>query len=570
MSSVSAATLITVGMLVAPATAHARTAAQDVSRSVTPIATPPVPAEPTSAASVTVSPSTSAGPDRDAVHYEPDAGGPLSGVAYDRHAPPASMSLPVRTLAEAITLAYRTNPQLLSAREQARAADYRVPQARAAYGPSVTAQAGYSFTRTRQEVVPGSFAGAQGATSTAGFIINQPLFTFGRNAAAEAGATATAQYQRDVLRLTEAQVMTDVVSAFVAVRRDATSVTIARENLALLERQLQENELRYQLRDLTQTDLDQTRTRVALGRAQLVEGKGQLGRSQKQFLAVVGAPPGALAPVDLLHVRFPAIEAAYAYAETNSALVRAAQSREKVSRAAVDSARLDRLPRIDLRGRLDYGAVSPYDNRLRTTDLVGEIAISMPLFDSGLRRSRANEAKEANQSDWRLVDQALRDTREAVGTAWDQLAAARASLGSYRAATEAAQRAYAGAIEQQRAGDRSTLDVLDLARDLLTVRNSYNIAVANEHVARAALLAAAGLLEAPQLVVGLDAYDADSHYLHVRHKGDVPLITPALAALDRLARRGTRRDRPSRDAGARAALGEATPLLPAPDSTPQP
>ena len=497
--------------------------------------------------------------------YQPDGGGPLSGLPFDRNAPVLPPAAPVRTLAEAITLAYRTNPDLLSARAVARSADFRVPQARSQFGPSLSATGAYTFTRTRSERVPGTFAGAQGWTSTASLILNQPVFTFGRNAAAEAGARATSQYQRDVLRLTEAQVLGDVVTTYASVLRDAQAVTIARENLALLERQLGDNQKRYEVRDLTQTDLDQTRTRVEFGRAQLLQSEGQLGVSQKQFLQIIGAPPGELAAPDLLDIRFGSLQAAYAYAEANSALIRAAQNREKISRASLDSTKADSLPRLDLRGTADYGTVTPYNENLRTTQLVGQVVLSQPLVDSGLRRARVNEAREANQSDWRLLDAALRETRQAIGTAWDQLAAARASLTGYRAAIDAAARAYQGALLQQRAGDRSTLDVLDLARDLLTVRTTYNTAVANEFIARATLLAAAGMLEAPMIVPGFVGYDADDHFERVRRQGDIPLLTSLLSAIDNAPQGGDLRpDRPARDAAAEQALGEALTLPPAP------
>ena len=521
--------------------------------------TPDVPPASTSAQVIQVAPV--AGP-RPSPTYRPDGGGYLSGgPERDRNDPVPALA-PVRSLAEAITVAYRTNPNLLAARAQARAADYRVPQARSAFGPALSATGAYTFTRSRVEVLPGTFAGARGWASTASLVLNQPVFTFGRNAASEAGAIASSQFQRDSLRITEAQTLNGVVTAYVSVLRDATSVTIARQNLALLEEQLRQNQIRFDVRDLTLTDLDQTRTRVDLGRAQLLQAEGQLGISQKQFLASVGAPPGDLLPPDLLDIRFTALDAAYSYAEANGPLIRAAQSREKISRAAVSAAKAEYLPRVDLRGTADYGSVSPYNDNLRTTQLVGQVVVSQPLIDSGLRRERTNEAREANQSDWRLLDQAYRDTRESIGSAWDQLASSRASLADYRSAIAAAQRAYDGALLQQKAGDRTTLDVLDLARDLLTVRNNYNITVANEYLARASLLASAGLLEGPLLVPGLEGYDADAHYERVFHRGDIPLFTPAVSALDHLTVGDNKRDRPARDAGAQAALGEIAKLPP--------
>ncbi|RDE05310.1 TolC family protein [Sphingomonas aracearum] len=525
---------------------------------------PPVEPRSTTASPVSVPPVASnrapAGP-RD---YRPDNGGPLSGLPYDRKAPVSPPIAPITTLTEAITLAYRTNPQLLSARATARSADFRVPQARSAFGPTLSANGAYTFTRTRAEVLPGQFAGARGWTSTASLILNQPVFTFGRNAAAEAQAIAGSQYQRDVLRVTEAQVLSNVVDVYVSTLRDAQAVTIARENLSLLERQLSDNQKRYDVRDLTQTDLDQTRTRVEFGRAQLVTAEGQLGISQASFLQYVGAPPGDLAPPDLLDIRFANIEAAYVYAEANSGLIRAANAREKISRASLELARADSRPRVDLRGTADYGSVSSYTDDLRTTQLIGQVVLSQPILDSGLRRARVDEAREANQSDWRLLDTSLRETRSAIASAWDQVAASRASLAGYQAAIDAAERAYQGAVLQQRAGDRSTLDVLDLARDLLTVRTTYNATLANEYLARAALLAAAGMLEGPMIVQGLAPYDADEHFEHVRRRGDIPLLTPALSGLDGVANRNTQADRYSRDAGAALAVDAALPLPSAP------
>ncbi|MEH3099883.1 TolC family outer membrane protein [Sphingomonas adhaesiva] len=530
--------------------------------------TPAVAPRSTVATTVIAGPPVTGLPDRPAPRYAPDFGGKLSGLPYDKKAPVPAIA-PIRTLAEAITLAYRTNPELLQARAQARSTDFGVPAARSQFGPQLGVSGAYTFTRTRQEVIPGTFLGVQGWNSSAQAVLSQPVWTFGRNASAAAGAVATAQFQRDALRVTEAQVMNDVVTAYVAVLRDAASVTIARENLALLNRQLDENQTRFEVRDLTLTDLDQTRTRVQLGQADLLQAEGQLGISQKVFLQRVGAPPGDLQPPDLLNITFNSLDGAYAFAEANSGLVRAAQSREKISRAAVAAARAEMGPRVDLRGTASYGSVSPYNDQLRTTNLVGQVVVTQPIIDSGLRRSRVGQAEEANQADWRLLDQTYRDTRQTVGAAWEQLAATRTSLANYRAAIDAAQRAYDGALIQQKAGDRSTLDVLNLARDLLTVRNSYNLTIASEYLARAGLLAAAGLLEGPQIVPGLTGYDDQDHYDRVRRRGDIPLLTPVLNALDNVTTGNLTRDRPVRDAGAEQAIGATMPL-PAPDPVTKP
>jgi outer membrane protein len=490
---------------------------------------------------------------------------------YDIGQPPlgpddgiAMASGPVMSLAEAMTLAYRGNPRLIAQRATVRSTDFQLAEARSAYGPNLSVEGAYTFTRSRAQLTSGNYLPQQGFTSTASAILNQPLFTFGRNAAAEQGAYAQIAFQRDSLRLVETNLMLNVVSSYVGVLRDASAVTIARENLALLQRQYNDNRERFRVREITSTDLQQVETRLELAQAQLLSAEGQLGISQADFFEYVGAVPGELAPPDLLNIRYTSIDGAFADADRNSPVVRAAQSREKVSRATYQAARTEWRPRVDLRGTAQYGTLSPYSDQFRSTVLTGQVVLSQPLIDSGLRRSRQDQAREANQADWRLIDAALRETHQIVSSAWNQLTSSRASLDNYRRALDAAQRAYDGARLQERAGDRTTLDVLDLARDLLNVRLGYNSSVANEYIARATLLAAAGRIEAPQVVSGLTAYDPSVHFDRVRRRSDIPLLTPALSTLDGLATGSVLTDRAIRDDAARMGVKPSLPLT-APD-----
>lgn len=476
---------------------------------------------------------------------------------------------PATDLRDAIALAYWTNPQLLAQRATLRSTDNRVPAARAAYGPQLDFRASHGYQRDRTEIVQGQFVGQNGFSSTASLIFNQPIYTFGRNRSAEASALAQVAFGRDQLRLLEADVMLGVVSTYVAVVRDTESVGIAQQNLTLLTEQLRDSDERFSIREITATDLEQVRTRVAFGRAQLLEAQGSLDSSKANFLRIIGAVPGTLSRPDAITVPVSTLDEAQAIAEANSPVLLAAQSREKITRAAVASAKAEQGPRVDLQGTGAYGAVSPYQNDLRTTNVRGEVVLSVPLIDSGLRRARVREAQEAMQADWRLIDQALRDTREAVTSAWAQLTSARASLEHYRQAVDAAQRAYEGALIQERAGARTTLDVLDLARDLLTVRTNYVIAEANEYVGRASLLAAMGRLEAPLLVPNVTAYDPTEYYDRFARAGNVPGLTQGLSALDSISVGDMQSDRPVRDASG-ALRTEATVPLVAESAIPRP
>jgi TolC family type I secretion outer membrane protein len=454
---------------------------------------------------------------------------------------------PVQTLAEAITLAYERNPTLLARRARLRSTDYLYPQARAGYGTTVNARGTYSFARDQVEARTGGFIGNQGFSSAASLIVNQPLFTFGRVTAAESSALGQIEFERDTLRLVEAEVMLDVVAGYVSVLRDAAAVTIAEQNLALLEQQFSDSAARFRVREITIADLDQVQTRLETARAQVIVARGQLGASQAQFLRDVGAPPGELAPPDVLSLPVSDLNDAYAIADAESPSIRAAQSREKVSRATISSAKAEFLPRVDVQGSFDYGTQTPYSDDVRATQTLGSVVLTVPLANGGLRQAQLGGAREANDSDRQLIDAAMRETRSAVASAWNSLASSRASVAYYLAATEAARNAFEGARLQERAGDRTTLDVLDLARDLLTVQINYNTAIANEYLSRASLLAAMGRLEAPQLLAGLTPYDPQAHYRRVSNRSDFPLVTDLLSGLDSLLLPRVSGDRPFLD-----------------------
>ena len=469
----------------------------------------------------------------------------------------------VGTLAEAIARVYATDPTLLSERATLRAIDNRYPQARSAFGPTLDVRASADYQRDRVDTTPANTRTQKGFSSTATAILSLPLYTFGRNEAQVQSALGQIAFQRDSLRLREAQVMQTAINSYVGVQRDRSIVDIARANLQLLDRQFADNTERFRVREITSTDLQQIETRLELGRAQLLSAQGQLGATRSSFLQTVGAlPADSLARPIALTVPAATLEDAIAYAEANSPILRAAQSREKISRALVEQAKANMGPRIDLQGVANYGTTTPYDNNLRATQLRAGATFQQPIIDSGLRSARLREVEEANLSDWRLVDAAMRDTHQAVTSAWNQLAAARASLSDYRRAVDAAQRAYQGALEQERAGARTTLDVLDLARDLLNVRNSFVITLANEYLSRANLLAAMGRLEAPLLVPGIEAYDPTTHFRDVAGTGDVPLLTPALAALDSVSVTPVTLDRPIRDPSAALSAGTIVELPP--------
>ncbi|HQS95297.1 TolC family outer membrane protein [Novosphingobium sp. 17-62-19] len=466
---------------------------------------------------------------------------------------------PVTRLEEALALAYEGNPNLLAQRGVLRSTDALYPGARSAYGPQVNLEGRHQFAWDRTQQQSGNYAAIDGFASTAALVFTQPLFSFGRRFASEQSALAQIDLGRNQLRLAEAQTMFTVIRDYVFLVRDRAVADISTENLELLDRQLSASAARFKVREVTSTDLQQVETRVAVGRAQLLNAQGGVGASESRFLQSVGALPGTLAPPPPLDPGVATLDEAYAIAEAESALIRAASAREKASRAELAAARAEQYPSVSLQSSGAYGTVTPYSNSRRTTELRSAIVVGIPLVDGGNRRARIEGAEQANDADWRLLDAALRDTRQSVAEAWNNWRAAGQSVEHFRMAAKAARKAYDGAVIQEKAGARTTLDVLDLARDLLNVRTSYVSAMANEYLARASLLAAMGRLEAPLLLPDIRRYDPEGNFRNQRWRGDLPLITTILSGIDSIPVRDLETDRAYRDAAADLRSGNTVP-----------
>ncbi len=463
----------------------------------------------------------------------------------------------ITSLRDAIATAYNTNPTLLSERALARASDYRLAQARSLYGPTLDVIAAYGYTNDRIELPLQPSVTQRGFAGTASLVLRQPLFASGALRAGEQSAQGGIDFARQRIRLVESQTLFEVISSYVAVRREAALLDIAQGNLTLLSKQLRDNQARFEFRDITQTDLDQIRTRVSIGLSTVDTARGALGISRGRFVQSVGAAAGDLSPMAPLPPLPPSLEQAYELSDRQNALVQAARARERISRSQVRAAEAELGPKVDLEGRAQVAPVVPYNNDLNTRQLRGQVTFTMPLYDSGFRTARVREAKAANDSDMRLIDQSAREARQNVKQNWETLASTRASLVNLKDAVDAAQGAYDGAAIQERNGARTTLDVLDLARDLLDARSRLVSAQAAEYLARAGLLSSTGQLEGPLLFDSIDRNDPAVHLADARNDGDTPPLTQIVRALDGLVVRELL-DLPSQDSG----LGTIEPGLP--------
>src|SRR5262245_679155 len=198
------------------------------------------------------------------------------------------------TLREALVSAYQTNPTLNGQRENLKASDAGVAIARSAGRPQISGTVGLNRDLSRSGIL--DTGGSRGPTLSTTVDLSVPLFNGGSIRNSVQAAKTRVEAGRATLRGVEGDVFTQAVSAYMDVIRDRAIVELNQNNVKVLQTNLEATRDRFEIGDVTRTDVAQSEARLQLGRSQLATAQGNLTTSEANYRAVIGSLPGQLAP----------------------------------------------------------------------------------------------------------------------------------------------------------------------------------------------------------------------------------------------------------------------------------
>lgn len=438
----------------------------------------------------------------------------------------SALALPAQAddLRSALVSAYNTNPTLQGARANQRANDENVPIQKADGRPAADLQVQHTEFLKRNAasfVAPKRLLQADVSASV-------PIYSGGavRNAV-KAAKTRVEAGQAD-LRGTESAVFSQVVSAYMDVILNEAVVGLNRNNFEVLRVNLEATRDRFEIGDLTRTDVAQSQARLELARGDTLNAEANLAAARERYIQLVGQTPGRLEPPPPLPGLPARPEEAVAVALENNPDIIASQERRKAAGFDIEVAGASRLPRLsvfggasrqDYLGSLDGGSVPGLNiPQVATTAQVGVLA-SIPLYQGGrpaaLRRQAQARAGAALEEEIAVE----RDVIAQVRSAYSSWQAASAIIAANQTAVDAATLSLEGVRAENTVGNRTVLDILDAERELLNAQVQLVTARRNAYVAGFTLLAAMGKAEAQDLGLhGGPLYDPDLNYKRVRGK----------------------------------------------------
>lgn len=435
----------------------------------------------------------------------------------------AAPSAQADTLKDALVSAYQTNPLLEAARAQLRATDEGVPIQRAAGLPSLSATAQHTEFLKQSSA---SFISPD-RTFSANLDLGVPLYSGGAVRYGVRAAENRVEAGRAELRATESTIFSQVVASYMDVIQNEAIVGLTRNNVDVLSVNLEATSDRFQIGDLTRTDVAQSEARLALGRSDLRTAEANLLSARERYVQLVGNAPGVLEPPPPLPGLPPDVNLAVQVALDNNPDLLAARERAEAAGYEIRVAGAGRLPRLEVftggaysnyLGTLGSVPGGPASAEQAATTAQAGLRATIPLFQGGRVAAQQRQAQAQASAALEQVVAAERDVIAQVRGAYASWEAANAIIASNQAAADAAELSLEGVRAENTVGNRTILDILDAQQELLRAQVQLVTARRNAYVAGFTLLAAMGRAEARDL--GLEdaapLYDPADNYQRVR------------------------------------------------------
>jgi outer membrane protein len=438
-----------------------------------------------------------------------------------------ALSQPVfaETISGALARAYGYNPDLNATRAGGRATDENLPSALSGYRPTITATGDVGFSVTETQPGTGINTTRYSQPRGVGLSVTQNIWNGNRTANGVSRAESQILQAREQTRLSEQNILSNGATSYMNVLRDTAILNLRRNNVEVLEQQLRQTRDRFQVGEVTRTDVAQAEASLAQGQADAFTAQSNLQTSIANFRQTIGVEPTNLQPARPLDKLVPrSLKAAIALSEMEHPSIQSARHNVDAALLNVKVIEGQLYPTIGVTGsvsrRYDVTSGSGGTAGGRTDTLGASIvtSLSVPIYEGGAVYSAVRQAKELLGQAQLQADLQRETIRALVVSNWGAWVNSSSVIQAAQAQVRAAEIALNGVREEAKVGQRTTLDVLNAQQLLLNARVQLVTAQRDRVVGSYALLASVGQLSASTLGLQVVKYDPTIHFDQVKGK----------------------------------------------------
>ena len=427
-------------------------------------------------------------------------------------------SASAETISSALAKAYVFSPDLNAARAATRAVNENVARAMSGYRPSISATADGGL-REREAITNGASGGPVTSQPRGyGLSVTQNLWNGNRTANSVRQADSQVLQSREQMRQSEQTLLNNAATAYMNVLRDTAILNLRRNNVEVLEQQLRQTQERFNVGEVTRTDVAQSEAALAQGRSEAFGAQSSLQASLANYRQFIGEAPRSLAPAQPLTALVPrSIDIAIATSQRSHPLIQAALHNVDAAALAVRLAEGQLAPTVNLTGSWNNRwEDSAQNQRINTAQVIG--SLNIPIYEGGAVYALVRQAKEQMGQARLQADLQREQVRSQVVAAWGVWQNVGPLIQAVQAQVRAAEIALNGVREEARVGQRTTLDVLNAQQALLNARVNLITAQRERVVSSYSLLSTVGELNARRLGLAVESYDPTIHYDQVKGK----------------------------------------------------
>ncbi|MGB0960099.1 MAG: TolC family outer membrane protein [Halocynthiibacter sp.] len=415
------------------------------------------------------------------------------------------MPIPVaaETLHTALISAYKSSGLLKQQRAVLRAADEDAASAVAALRPVLS----YAANATRAS--SGAAGGQYNNSSSVALQAELTLYDFGRTRLAIKSAKESVLLSRDALLAAEQQVLLRAVTAYANLRLAQSTLNLRSNNVRVITKELRAARDRFEVGEVTRTDVSLAEARLASARALHASAQGQQLNAREEFRVAVGRLPNGGLKVPATAKIARSEKKVVEIAVKNHPQI--SQSRRNTALADLGVARAKAAFNPTLSAKAQFSE----DNKRRENKSLS-VQLSGPLYAGGALSSAVRKAAANRDAAFAGLHMTTLSVEQNARTAWNQLQVAGASREASNRGIRASRSAFEGVREEAQVGSRTTLDVLNAEQELLNAKVDGASSAANQVIASYKVLETMGLLTATHLNLDVPVYDPTAYYNAVK------------------------------------------------------
>lgn len=428
----------------------------------------------------------------------------------------STASVQAADIFEAMGQAYENNPNLQEQRAYLRAVDENVAIAKSGFRPTLALQGEYSDSHVHNDVIEAT----DGYDKSVSAVVSQPIFSGFSTRNAVKAADSTVKSEQSNLYNVEQQILLQASTAYLNVLRDESIVKLQANNEKLLKKRLDETRERFNVGEVTRTDVSQAEARHSQAISDRIAAEGNLAASKAVYKQVIGADPEQLAePVEIATLFPISIEEALNYARGNNYALKAAKSAFEAQDYNVAANTGALLPQINFEAQAKRGKTEAlYTKDPETNSFVWGVNMKVPLYSAGADRAKIRQSKYQKWQAQEAVMSAEREMVSSVSSNWEYMVSNQARIASVKDQIKAYAIALDGVQQEEALGNRTVLDVLDAYQSLLNSNVQEVEARRDYYVSGLQLLSSMGKLTAKDLNLNVKFYNAEEHSEKTRGK----------------------------------------------------